>query len=80
MDSKDIDISAADRPTHDPPDPTSEPTTDELDLFQGDFMSYSELMGQMILDPGVGTISIQYEAPRASSYDTPGSSIRVHKT
>jgi hypothetical protein len=54
--------------------------TDEFDFFQGDFMSYSQLMSQMSLDPGAGTSSTQYDASRASSYDTPGPSIRVPKT
>jgi hypothetical protein len=34
-------------------------------------MSYSQLMSEMTLGPSVGTSSIQYEAPRISSYDTP---------
>jgi hypothetical protein len=40
--------------------------TDVFDLFQEDFTSYSELMSQMSFDPGVGTFSTQYDAPRAS--------------
>jgi hypothetical protein len=43
-------------------------------------MLYSQLMSQMTLDPGARTSSTQYDAPRASSYDTPGSSTRVPKT
>jgi hypothetical protein len=77
-DPEDIDISTADRSTHDPPDPVL--TTDKFDLFHGDFISYSQLMSQMTLDPGAGTSGTQYEAHRASSYDTPGSSTRVPKT
>jgi hypothetical protein len=72
--SEDIDISIADRPTHGPSNPASEPTTDEFDLFQGDFMSYSQLMSQMSLDPGIGTSGTQYDVPRTSSYDTSGPS------
>jgi hypothetical protein len=33
MDPEDIDISINDRPINGPPVPTSEPTTDEFDLF-----------------------------------------------
>jgi hypothetical protein len=44
------------------------------------FMSYSQLMSQMSLDPGVGTFSTQYDAPHASSYDTPCPSTRVPET
>jgi hypothetical protein len=77
MDPEDIDISVDDRPISGPPDPTPEPTTDEFDLFQGDFISYSQLMSQMSLDPGVGTSGTQYDALRASSYDTPSPSTRV---
>jgi hypothetical protein len=80
MVSEGIDISADDRPMSGPPNPASEPTTDEFDLFQGDFMSYSQLMSQMSLDPGVETSSTQYDAPRASSYHTPGPSTRVPET
>jgi hypothetical protein len=88
MDLEDIDISVADRPTHGPPDPASELTTDEFDLFQGDFISYSQLMSQMSLDPSVRTFGTQYDTPRAlsydiphvSSYDTPGPSTRVPDT
>jgi hypothetical protein len=43
-------------------------------------MSYSQLMSQMTLDPGVGTSGTQYEAPCASLYDTPGPSTRVPET
>jgi hypothetical protein len=43
-------------------------------------MSYSQLMSQMSLDPGAGTSDTQYDAPRASSYDTPGPSTRVPET
>jgi hypothetical protein len=43
-------------------------------------MSYSQLMSQMSLDPGAGTSGVQYDAPRASSYDTPGPSTRVPET
>jgi hypothetical protein len=43
-------------------------------------MSYSQLMSQMSLDPGVGTSGTQYDAPRASSYDTSGPSTRVPET
>jgi hypothetical protein len=60
-----------------PPDPTPEPTTDEFKLFQGDFISYTQLMSQMTLNPGAGTSGTQYEATRASSYDTSGLSTRV---
>jgi hypothetical protein len=77
---KDIDISATDRPTHGPPDPAPEPTTDEFDLFQGDFISYSQLMSQMSLDLGARTFGTQYDAPHASLYDTPGLSTRVPET
>jgi hypothetical protein len=74
MDSENIDISVADRSTHGPLDPTSEPTTDEFDLFEGNFTSYSQLMSQVTLDLGAGTSNTQYEAPRASLYDTLGPS------
>jgi hypothetical protein len=40
-------------------------------------MSYSQLMSQMSLDPGVETSGTQYNAPPALSYDTPGPSTRV---
>jgi hypothetical protein len=43
-------------------------------------MSHSQLMSQMSLDPGAGTSDTQYDAPRASSYDTPGPSTRVPET
>jgi hypothetical protein len=43
-------------------------------------MSYSQLMSLMSLDPGAGTSGTQYDAPRASSYDTPGPSTRVPET
>jgi hypothetical protein len=43
-------------------------------------MSYSQIMSQMRINLTVGTSSIQYEAPRASSYDTPDSSTRVFDT
>jgi hypothetical protein len=43
-------------------------------------MSYSQLMSQMSLDPGAGTSGTQYDASRASSYDTPGPSTRVSQT
>jgi hypothetical protein len=69
-DPENIDISTADHPTHCPPDPTLEPMTDEFDLFQGDFISYTQRMSQMSIDPGDGTSSIQYDDPRVSSYDT----------
>jgi hypothetical protein len=49
-------------------------------IFQGDFMSYSQLMSQMSLDPGAGTSDTQYDSPRASSYDTPGPPTRVPET
>jgi hypothetical protein len=80
MDSEVIDISVTDRPTQDPHDSAPEPTNDEFDLFQGDFTSYSQLISQMTLDPGVVTSGTQYEAPRASSYDTPGLSTRAPET
>jgi hypothetical protein len=80
MDSEDIDISADDRSISGPPDPAPEPTTDEFDLFQGDSISYSQLMSQMSLDPGAGTSGTRYDALRASSYDTPGPSTRVPET
>jgi hypothetical protein len=54
--------------------------TDEYDLFQGDFISYSQLMSQMNLDSGARTSGTQYDAPRASSYDTPVSSTWAAKT
>jgi hypothetical protein len=34
----------------------------------------------MTLDPGADTSGTQYEAPRASSYDTPGPSTPVPET
>jgi hypothetical protein len=34
-------------------------------------------MSQMSLDSGAGTSRTQYDAPHASSYDTPGPSTRV---
>jgi hypothetical protein len=74
MDPEDIDISAADHPTHDPPDPALEATTDEFNLFQDDFILYYQLMSQMSLDSGAGISGTQYDAPRASSYDTLGPS------
>jgi hypothetical protein len=80
MDPEDIDISADDRPISGPPDPAPEPTTDEFDLFPEDFMLYSRLISQMSLDSGVGTSGTQYDALRASSYDTPGPSTRVPET
>jgi hypothetical protein len=40
-------------------------------------MSYSHLMSQMSLESGAGTSGTQYDAPRASSYDTPGPSTQV---
>jgi hypothetical protein len=43
---------------------------DDFDIFQGDFISYSQLMSQITLDPSVSTSGTQYETPRASSYDT----------
>jgi hypothetical protein len=43
-------------------------------------MSYSQLMSQMSLDPGVGTSGTQYDALRASSYDTHGPFTRVPET
>jgi hypothetical protein len=43
-------------------------------------MLYSQLMSQMSLDPGAGTSGTQYDAPRASSYDTSGPSTRVLET
>jgi hypothetical protein len=43
-------------------------------------MSYSQFMSQMSLDLGVGTSGTQYDASRASSYDTPGPSTRVPET
>jgi hypothetical protein len=43
-------------------------------------MSYSQFMSKMRLDPGVGISATQYDAPRASMYDTPGPSTRVPKT
>jgi hypothetical protein len=43
-------------------------------------MSYYQLMSQMSLDLGVETSCTQYDAPCASSYDTPGSSTQVPKT
>jgi hypothetical protein len=52
--------------------------TDEFDLFQGDFISYSQLMSQMSLDPGDGTSGTQYDAPRTSPYDTHGPSTDVY--
>jgi hypothetical protein len=80
MDPEDIDISADDRPISGTPNPRPEPTTDEFDFFQGDFMSYSQLMSQMSLDPGAGTFGTQYDALRASSYDTPSMSTRMPET
>jgi hypothetical protein len=53
-----------------PPDPALEPTTDEFDLFQGDFTSYSQLMSQMSLDPGAGTSDTQYDALCAHHHTT----------
>jgi hypothetical protein len=58
----------------------AEPMTDEFDLFQRDFTPYSQLMSQMTLDLGADTSGTQYEAPHASSYDTPSLSTRVPKT
>jgi hypothetical protein len=43
-------------------------------------MSYSQLISQMILDPGVGTFGTQHEAPHASSYNTHGPSNQVLET
>jgi hypothetical protein len=43
-------------------------------------MSYSQLMSQMSLAPGVVTSGTQYDAPHTSSYDTPGPSTRVPET
>jgi hypothetical protein len=43
-------------------------------------MLYSQLKSQMTLDPSAGTSDTQYEAPRASSYDTPSPSTRVPET
>jgi hypothetical protein len=43
-------------------------------------MSYSQLMSQMSLNPGVRTSGTQYDAPLASSYDTLGPSTRVTET
>jgi hypothetical protein len=40
-------------------------------------MSYSQLMSQMSLDPGVGTSGTQYDSSRVSSYDTPSPFTRV---
>jgi hypothetical protein len=77
MDPEDIDFFADNRSISGPPDPALEPTTDEFDLFQGDFISYSQLMSQMSLDSCAGTSGTQYDAPPASSYDTPGPSTRV---
>jgi hypothetical protein len=54
--------------------------TDEFDFFQGDFISYSQLMSQISLDPGAGTSGTQYDTPRASSYDIPGPSTQVPET
>jgi hypothetical protein len=59
---------------------TPEPTIDDFNLFQRDFTLYSKLMSQMALDSGAGTSDIQYEVPRASSYDIPGPSTRVPET
>jgi hypothetical protein len=80
IDPEDIDISAADCPTHDPPDPVPEPTTNEFGLFQGDFILYSQLMSHMTLDPGVRTSGTQYEAHHALSFDNPDPSTRVPET
>jgi hypothetical protein len=54
--------------------------TDDFDIFQGDVMLYSQLISQMTLNLSVGTSGTQYEAPRASSYDTSGPSTRVPET
>jgi hypothetical protein len=43
-------------------------------------MSYSQLMSQMSFDLGAGTSGTQYDAPRASSYDTPGPFTQVPET
>jgi hypothetical protein len=37
-------------------------------------------MSQMSLDPGVETSGTQYDAPLASSYDTPGPYTQVTET
>jgi hypothetical protein len=58
MDSENIDIFVVDILTDDPPDSAPEPTTDDFDIFQGDFTSYSQLMSQMTLDPSVDTSGI----------------------
>jgi hypothetical protein len=78
MDPEDIDISAADSLTDGPPDPTPEPMTDDFNIFQEDFMSYSQLMGQMTLDPSVGTSCT--EAHHTLSYDALGPSTQVPET
>jgi hypothetical protein len=48
--------------------------------FHDDFMSYSQLMSQMTLDPSVGASSTQYEAPHTSPYDIPNSFTQVPET
>jgi hypothetical protein len=80
MNLEDIDIFIDDPPTNGPSNPTSEPTTDDFDIFQGDIISYSQLMSQMTLDPSADTFGTQYEDPRASSYDTPDPFTQVLET
>jgi hypothetical protein len=53
--SEDIDIYVVDPPTNGPPVPTPELTTDDFDIFQGVFTSYSQQMNQMTLDQSIGT-------------------------
>jgi hypothetical protein len=77
MDPEDIDISADDRPMGGPPNSVPEPTTDEFDLFQKDFMSYSQLMRQMSLDPDAGTSGTQYDAPLASFSEETGNILKA---
>jgi hypothetical protein len=50
-----IDISANDPLIDGPPVPALEPTTNDVDIFQGHAMSYSWLMSQITLDPSAGT-------------------------
>jgi hypothetical protein len=66
MNLEDIDITADDPQTDDPPDSVREPMTDDYDIFQGDVMSYSQLMSQMSIDSSTDTSSTQYEPTRAS--------------
>jgi hypothetical protein len=78
--SEDIDVTIDDPPTDGLPDPIPKPMTDDYDIFQGDIISYSQLMSQMSIDPSVGTFNTQYEPPCMSSYHIPDSSTRVSET